>query len=138
MCVTDESMIIGIPIWQGRVSPVFDVAGQLLVVELNGSVESTRRQESLPDEAPERRTQRLQILGVETLICGAISRPLEALLAAGGIEVIPRICGETEDVLRAFLSSRLQDDQFAMPGCCGQKRRRHRGGCGRNGRQSDR
>jgi predicted Fe-Mo cluster-binding NifX family protein len=105
---------------------------------LSGSAENTRRQESLPDEAPERRTQRLQILGVETLICGAISRPLEALLAANGIEVIPRICGETEDVLRAFQSAGLQDDQFAMPGCCGQKWHQHRGGCGRNRRQSDR
>jgi len=131
-------MIIGIPIWQGRVSPVFDVAGQLLVIKLNGSVEGARRQESLPDEAPERRAQRLQALGVETLICGAISRPLEAFLAAGGIEVVPRICGEAEEVLRAFLSAGLQDDQFAMPGCCGQQRRRRRGGCDRNRRQSDR
>jgi len=130
-------MIVAIPVWQGRVSPVFDVAGQLLVVELNGSVENARRYETLPDEAPERRTQQLQALGVGTLICGAISRPLEALLAEGQIEVIPRICGDAEEVLRAFLSAGLQDDQFAMPGCCGQKRRRHRGGCGKGRRQSD-
>ena len=130
-------MIVAIPVWQGRVSPVFDVAGQLLVVELNGSVENARRYETLPDEAPERRTQQLQALGVGTLICGAISRPLEALLAEGQIEVIPRICGDAEEVLRAFLSAGLQDDQFAMPGCCGQKRRRHRGGCGEGRRQSD-
>jgi len=130
-------MIVAIPVWQGRVSPVFDVAGQLLVVELNGSVENARRHETLLDEPPQRRTQQLQALGVETLICGAISCPLEALLVAGGIEVIPRICGDVEEVLRAFLSAELQDDQFAMPGCCGQKRRRRRGGCGRNRRQSD-
>ena len=129
-------MIVAIPVWQGRVSPVFDVAGQLLVVELNGSIESTRQHVTLPDEAPQRRTQRLGELGIETLICGAISRPLESLLAAGGIEVIPRICGEAEEVLRAFLSAGLQDDRFAMPGCCGQKRRRHPGGCGRDRRQS--
>lgn len=131
-------MIVAIPVWQGRVSPVFDVAGQLLVVELNGSVESARRHETLPDEAPQRRAQRLRALGVETLICGAVSRPLETLLVADGIEVIPRICGEAEEVLRAFLSAELQDDQFAMPGCCSQKRRRHRGGFGRNRRQPDR
>ncbi len=80
--------------------------------DLNGSVESARRQATLPDEAPERRTERLRALAIETLICGAISRPLEALLAAGGIEVIPRICGEAEEGLRAFLSAGLQDDQF--------------------------
>ena len=89
-------------------------------------------------KAPDRRNQRLQALGVETLICGAISRPLEAMLAAGGIEVIPHVCGEAEKVLQAFLSAGLQDDQFAMPGCCGQQRRRHGGGCGRNRRQPDR
>ena len=61
-----------------------------------------------------------------------------ALLGANGIEVIPRICGAAEEVLQAFLSAGLQDDQFAMPGCCGQQRRRHRGGCGRNRQQSDR
>jgi predicted Fe-Mo cluster-binding NifX family protein len=125
-------MIVAIPVWQGRVSPVFDVAGQLLVVEMDGSHENARRQEALPEESLERRVQRLQALRIETLICGAISRPLEVLLAAGGVEVISRICGAAEEVLQAFLSGELQDDQFAMPGCCGQRRRRHRGGCGRN------
>ena len=42
-----ESMNVAIPVWQGRVSPVFDVAGQLLVVELHGSAESVRRHGSL-------------------------------------------------------------------------------------------
>jgi predicted Fe-Mo cluster-binding NifX family protein len=130
-------MIVAIPVWQGRVSPVLDVAGQLLIVEIHGSVENTRRHEALPDETPERRTQRLQSLGVETLICGAISRPLEALLAAGRIGVIPRICGDAEEVLQAFLSVRLQDDQFAMPGCCGRNRRRNRGGCRKGRWQSE-
>jgi len=128
-------MIIALPIWQGRVSPVFDVAGQLLVVEVDGSVEKSRRHETLPAESPERRVQRLQSMGIEKLICGAVSRPLEDLLAAGGIEAIPRICGDAEEVLRAFLSGDLPDDQYAMPGCCCQTRRRHRGGCGRGRRQ---
>ena len=129
-------MKVAIPVWQGRVSPVFDVAGQLLIVELNGSREAARRPEVLPEEAPDRRVQRLLALGIETLICGAISRPLEDMLVAGGIEVVPRICGDVEEVLRAFLSAGLQDDQFAMPGCCGQRRRR-RGGCGKGRRLCD-
>jgi predicted Fe-Mo cluster-binding NifX family protein len=125
-------MIVAIPVWQGRVSPVFDVAGQLLVVEVDGSVEKSRRQEVLPDEVPERRVQRLQALGIEMLICGALSRPLEDLLAGGQIEAIPRICGDAEEVLRTYLSGGLPDERFAMPGCCCQKRRRR---CGRGRRQ---
>jgi hypothetical protein len=34
-------------------------------------------------------------------------------------------------VLAAFVSGRLGEERFAMPGCCGQRQRRHRGGCGR-------
>lgn len=130
-------MKVAIPVWQGRVSPVFDVAGQLLVVDLNRSTEIARRQEPLPEETPDRRSQRLTSLGIETLICGAISQPLEAILADAGIDVVPRICGDVEEVLRAFLSTGLPDDQFAMPGCCGQRRRRRRGGCGKGRRSCD-
>jgi predicted Fe-Mo cluster-binding NifX family protein len=126
-------MIVAIPVWQGRVSPVFDVAGHLLVVELSGSAELARRLEALPDETAERRAQRLRSMGVATLICGAISRPLEGLLAAGQIEVVPRVCGDAEAILQAYLSGELQDDQFAMPGCCGQ-RRRGRARCRRRGK----
>jgi len=127
-------MIVAIPVWQGRVSPVFDVAEQLLVVEYGGSAETTRRQEALSEQTPERRAERLRSLGVQTLICGAVSRPLEVLLAASRIEVIPRICGDVEEVLQAFLSTGLRDDRFAMPGCCGQRQRRRRGRCRRGGR----
>ena len=80
------------------------------------------------------RVQKLSELGVDVLICGALSRPLEAMLTAAGVKVIARICGGVEEVLDAYRTGRLGDPAFAMPGCCGQKRRRHRGGCGRNRR----
>jgi predicted Fe-Mo cluster-binding NifX family protein len=138
ICVLLGSMIVALPVWQGRISPVFDVAGQLLVVDLRDSTIPTRRLEILPEEAPELRAQRVQALGIETLICGAVSRPLEALLTAKRIEVLPRICGDVEEVLQAFMSERLRDDRFAMPGCCGRRQRRRRGGCQRGNRPSDR
>lgn len=126
-------MIVAIPVWQGRVSPVFDVAGQLLLLELNGAVETARRQEALPEEMPERRAARLQALGIETLICGAISRPLESLLVASRIEVIPRVCGDVDEIVGAYLADQLSDDRFAMPGCCCRRQRQGRGVCRRRG-----
>ncbi len=135
-------MRIAVPVWQGRVSPVFDVAGQLLLVEADNALEQARREETLADEEPQRRAERLAEWGVRTLICGAISQPLQALLDARGIEVVPRVCGEVEEVLAAFLVGELRADRFAMPGCCGraqrgpQGRRRGGRGAGRHGRQS--
>jgi predicted Fe-Mo cluster-binding NifX family protein len=68
------------------------------------------------------RAKQLIRLGANVLICGAISRPLEIALIAGGIEVISFTCGSVEDVLKAFLSGRLNQHVFLMPGCQDQRR----------------
>jgi predicted Fe-Mo cluster-binding NifX family protein len=64
------------------------------------------------------------------LICGAISRPLEAMLLSAGVEVIPQTCGPVEEVLKAFMSGKLTEKAFLMPGCCGRRRRFHDGRSG--------
>lgn len=127
-------MKVAIPVWQGRVSPVFDVAGQLLLVETTAGAERSRREQVLTEEDAARRADRLAGLGVETLICGAISGPLESLLADRGITVVSRVCGNVDDVLAAFRSGSLGGEQFAMPGCCGRARRFQRGSCRRRHR----
>ena len=130
-------MRVAVPVWQGRVSPVFDVAGQLLLVELVQGVEVSRREYPLPDAEPQQRAAQLSELQVETLICGAISQALEALLTENGIRVHGRVCGNVDDVLKAFVAGTLGESQYAMPGCCGQQRRRFRGGCQRGQRRSN-
>jgi predicted Fe-Mo cluster-binding NifX family protein len=126
-------MKLAIPVWQGRVSPVFDVAGQLLLVELTDGREIAREEQVIQEIMPDLRAKKLAELGVETLICGGISQSLEAMLADDGIRVIARICGGVEEVLAAFLARRLGDERFAMPGCCGGRRQRQRGTCRRRG-----
>jgi len=126
-------MKLGIPTWDGRVSPVLDVARNLLVVEVEGGVEVGRSEVGFADARPGPRADQVRRLGVEVLICGALSWPLEAILTSGGVRVIARTCGAVEDVLRAFLSGRLADWAFLMPGCCG-RRRRFRAGRRHTGR----
>ena len=125
------------PIWQNRISPVFDVAGKLFLVDVEGGQEVARTEERLTEEAIERRARRVAQLGANVLICGAISRPLHALLSSAGVEVIPQTCGEVEEVLGAFVAGRLIGDAFVMPGCCG-RRRRFRGGRGHGNRRGRR
>jgi len=125
-------MKVVIPHWQGRVSPVFDVAGNVLVVEAEGGVERSRQDVRLDAENPQVRASRLVQMGADVLVCGAISRPLELAVAAAGIEVIPQTCGPVDEVLMAFLDGRLSQGAFLMPGCgqrpriLGAKRRRTR------------
>jgi predicted Fe-Mo cluster-binding NifX family protein len=125
-------MKVAIPHWRGRVSPVFDVAANVLVVDIDHGAERSRREVAFAAEDPRARAARLAETGANVLICGAISWPLETAVAAAGIEVIPQTCGEIEAVLAAFASGRLDQRAFLMPGCCGRRRqfraRRGRGG----------
>jgi len=127
-------MKVGIPKWGERVSPVFDVARCLLVVDVEDGAEIARQEHSVQEEGLVRRATRVSDLGVRVLICGAISMPLEQMLTSAGVQVIPHTCGLVEAVLQAFVSGTLaQQQRFLMPGCCG-RRGYGRGGGGRRGR----
>jgi len=120
-------MRIGVPTWAGAVSPVFDVARRLFVVDVEAAGEVRRFEEVLGETDVIGRATHVARLGVKVLICGAISWPLEQALASSGIEVIAHICGGVEDVLSAYFSGRLAGDDFLMPGCRGCRHKRKRG-----------
>jgi len=124
-------MKVAIPHWNGRVSPVFDVAGALLVVDVADGRELRREEASLTASDPLQRAKQVAQFGAEVLVCGAISLPLEAALSSAGVQVIAFTCGRAEEVLAAFINGQLTNGAFLMPGCCGRRRRsrgRHRHG----------
>jgi len=120
-------MKIAVPEWQGRISPVLDVASKIVLVEIEDHRELQRQEDSSIPTNPWARAEALQQRGVEVLICGAVSWPLESALQSAHIQVVSNICGPIDAVLAAFRDGRLHETTFAMPGCCG-RRRRFRGG----------
>lgn len=110
-----------------RIAPVFDTARQIHVIEAKFGQIVRESREPLADNLPVQKALRLAELDIETLVCGAISRPLHALVTAYGIRVISFVAGDLHDVVRAWLSGRVDWNAFAMPGCCGRGRRRFRG-----------
>ena len=124
-------MKIAIPTWNGRVSPVFDTASRLIVVEAAGQGEYSRFETDISEHFVPSKVMRLTGLGVDTLICGAISRPLAYMMTTAGIRLIPWISGQVEDVLQAFLTGTLFDLRFMMPGSPGPWGKGSRGGHGR-------
>jgi predicted Fe-Mo cluster-binding NifX family protein len=118
-------MRISIPQWQGRISPVFDVAVSFLLIDVEGWHEVRREERRLSGTASLARIAEFLSFGANTLICGAISAPVEVQLVASGVQVFSFTCGTVDDVLAAYLNGELSDRWFAMPGC--QRRRRQRG-----------
>ena len=111
--------------WEDRIAPVFDTARDLLLVESEGERITREERLPLPDEPPLARTLRLVELGVGTLVCGAISRALQEMLSAYGIQVRGFVAGNLHEVVRVWLEDKMNQEVFAMPGCLG------RGGHGR-------
>jgi predicted Fe-Mo cluster-binding NifX family protein len=111
-------MRIAIPVWNEKVSPVFDTAAHVLVLQYKGSQEISRTETFLEGQDLYSRCHRLKALEVDILICGAISKCYYIMLCkSAGIRVIPWISGLLEEVLEAFLAGTLTDTKFLMPGC---------------------
>ncbi len=109
-------MKVAIPYWLGRVSPVFDVAGSLMLIDLEGGREVRRERRTLFGSDPFDRANQVRCFGVEILICGAVSKTLESAMSGMGIDVVSFICGDIENVIAAFKKGGLDVDRFLMPG----------------------
>ncbi|MBG0790296.1 MAG: hypothetical protein H0S80_07360 [Desulfovibrionaceae bacterium] len=118
-------------IWEDRIAPVFDTAPQLAIVPgARGGGATTLL--STPSASPAVIIAILLERHVATLVCGAISRPIHDAIAARNIEIHPFVTGTLDNVVKAWKTGRLHEDEFRMPGCGqtsgGWRRKRRRGG----------
>ncbi len=125
---------VAMAVCDGRVAPVFDVSRRLLVVDVENGKELLRAEHAIEETIESRRVSHLRDLGVDVLICGAITRRLAEAIERTGIRVIPWVGGFIEEVFSAYLAGQLPDPRFTMPGCGrGGRRYPRRRRCGQRG-----
>lgn len=108
-------MKIAIPVWNNCVSSAFDFAKRLLLVDIQNGSESKRQEISLKTDSIPQKANQLKSLGVEVLICGAISRALASQVVSSGIEVLPYVLGPVDEILNAYMTGQLGQSKYAMP-----------------------
>ena len=87
-------MRVALPTWRGRISPVFDVARDVVLVDTEAGRELGRREASLDQKSVAARAKGVADLGADVLICGAISWPLEMARWIGpGMACTGAACG---------------------------------------------
>ena len=116
-------MRIAISHQQGRISPVFDVAARILLVDIHNGRTVRRNERALVQMDSLARARQVSQFGVELLICGAISWPLENALSSMGVQVAACICGPVNEVIKAYVNDKLGDPAFIMPGCLDRQQR---------------
>lgn len=110
-------MRLALTVWENRVSPVADSAGQLLLVDIGNTSILGRRYERFQQDSLFYRARRLADLNTKIFICGAISDFFRSLIEGYGIRIIPFIRGNADDVLQAYLAQSLSNPRFVMVGC---------------------
>ncbi|MDD4357344.1 MAG: NifB/NifX family molybdenum-iron cluster-binding protein [Smithellaceae bacterium] len=112
-------MKIALSIFKDSISTVFDAADQLLILETDGTNGQKRTMIRMGTTEPANRATHLREQGINVLICGAISWPLQTSIASMGITVYPFVRGTVEEIIAAYHDGRLNSEDFAMPGCIG-------------------
>jgi len=130
-CMTEgarSNMKTALTIWGNRISPVFDSANTLLIVEIKSKQVCSRRYEPFYPDFPSRLAERLADLDIEVLICGAISELPANIIESAGVKLIPFITGSADEVLDAYARGATSVYTFLMPGCrCRGRERARRG-----------
>jgi len=124
-------MKMAITTWNNRIAPVFDVAGNVYILNVTENTPSGETL-SLP-QAPFAKIDSLLQANVKVLVCGAISRPLLRSAQGAGLRVVPFVSGSVDGVLAAWSAGELEAAARTMPGCgCKQRGHRNHGtGCTR-------
>lgn len=110
-------MKLALPVWDCCVSTVLDFSDGLLVIDSESGVINNRSMVGSAGNTMVEKVTRLRELGIQVLLCGAISRPMERMIMASGIEITPFLRGRVDDVLSAYFSERLIEPGFMLPGC---------------------
>ncbi len=124
---SEPEVKVALTVWENRISPVFDSARVLLVVDIGNGVILSRHYEPFCSDRILRRVAMLSDLNVGVLICGAVSEPVANMIEARGVRLVPFVTGNVNQVLDAYLKNILAAPDFRMPGCGGRRRRRRRG-----------
>ncbi len=95
---------------------MLDTCTRLLIIDFEGKVRVERREISFDVYSPSERFEIVKKLKPDAIICCGISEVFDKMLQSAGIRLISGIAGDVEEVAEAFLSNRIDDPCFRMPG----------------------
>lgn len=99
--------LIAVPMFQNRVSPLMDVSNKYAIYEtIDGEIKH-RIDISLNAEGELQRVDKLKEIGVNTIICGAVSGCVARIVDEKGIRLISMIYGPIEKIVEQYLANSL-------------------------------
>jgi predicted Fe-Mo cluster-binding NifX family protein len=133
----DMTHRLALPLFGDEVAPRFCVADEVLIVEVEDDVPTTRSHLHLAGKPWPERLSSLSGQGVTVLLCGGFNRRFMPLARRQGIQVIWGLAGTADDLIDAYCHGTV-DAHRIHPGHgpgCGPRRPPRGGGRERGGRR---
>ncbi len=101
---------VGIAQVNHRVAYRLDCADKILIAAKDGKGRVHLEEIILTEENPIRRVKQIVSLGINTLVCGAMSNFVFRMFQYHGIEIIGGVVGDTKEVLKQYLNGSLRGE----------------------------
>ena len=111
-----NTMKIIVPVYNQRLSPVFDWCTHAVLVNFLSGKEVNREQIELSVLSGLERVEILIESGAEVILCGGISLQLEGVMIIRGINVISWLTGNVEEILIQYSKGEFKQERWLMPG----------------------
>ncbi|TCS40368.1 NifB/NifX family molybdenum-iron cluster-binding protein [Reinekea marinisedimentorum] len=115
-------MKVAITVWQQRVSPVFDVSANLLMLSLHDGKIADEQAIPLPTSGPAAKLAFIAALQPDVLICGAMSAQIQHVAETHPWQLYAFMKGSVRRVMRALIAGGVLADDFSLPGCTARNR----------------
>jgi len=108
-------MKIVVSVLDNKISPRFDSTYKFMVVSVNETKINDMEDIVLSTINPIQRVNELADMGIDTVICGVVNEFTLSLLVKKGINVVPGVIGNIEEVLNLFLNGNLRPGLTIFP-----------------------
>lgn len=119
---------IALPVYNGRIAPLFDVARCFLCVAVEGNTVGKPEYLETGNLCVMENIELLRRQNVGVIICSAISRVYATAVQNAGIQLVHGIIGPVDEIIAVYAKNEAQLWEYRMPGCCGRGGRQGRRG----------
>ncbi len=116
---------VAIPLWLGRISPVFDTAARIYIVEFDQARHVVRKSIEMLPGGFNNRIKLFSNRHIDTILCGAISRNMKNRLNWVGICVRSNLSGEAIELIKSYAQGPDNLGGFLQPGRRRTRSRKH-------------
>ena len=102
-----KNEIIALPVFQDRLSPLLDESRKFVIITLDQGNCIERTTVEINEQSPYIRIERLKEMGVNVILCGAVSDRLAIFILDRYLQLFSWLSGSIEEIVQQYVNNEL-------------------------------